>query len=667
MNKKQKNSCCESFCASEPFTRENYYFGKLLTAQALKGEQQYLNEKRWLINRYGIGWGVLCGLKVIPDCNNPCGGFIVQPGLALDKYGNEILVCEPQYIDIKSACLKDGIGNIKQGESRKLYITLHYKECQSNPSPIPVDNCCKLEDKCVYNRTQETFEIKIVCEEPEKPQTIREEIREDFADISGCESGCVQFLNNLAPFIIDKCRPRHKCCEITLASICYTERTPVQEHHIDNFTYRKLAFSNEMLYAMIRCLSEETREEARQAKGDRHDRRQHVPLLANTIKGLTYKDGKIAKVEAGKHPFRVTSDGDVIWITDRESPKLIRIDRKNNKPSEGKPIDLSCCDKSIESSWGIAFDGSYMWITHNNAGQGKLTRVNTCKLDDCWTFSALPDCTDLKECQKHCVESSDNKIVDLPLSPYPQEVVYDQNQNLLYVSHGWAPESNSIQSQVNEDTNEKYPEKSTTLLISIIDTERCCLVKTVSLTNNDCVSISPISSMVSDGEALWITYTASLPHYKKPHNQPVVQKIKYDSSNNECEIGDQYIVDKGHSSGKLAFDGTHLWLTHDDGASKIELSTGKVVDHIETEQTQVAVAYGGGDNIWTAEYNNGEARLNRTDIHSVDRNGEIEFVSDLSGYVITDAQFDGVFIYVSGYSESGEGTDNQGIVYRILP
>ena len=652
MNKDQKHSCCESFCASEPFTRENYYFGKLLTAQSLQGEQQYLNEKRWLINRYGIGWGVLCGLNVIPDCNNPCGGFIVQPGLALDKYGNEILVCEPQSIDLKSACITEDAGDSKEGElrTRKFCITLRYKECQTNPSPIPVDNCGKLENKCEYNRTKETFEIKIVCEEPEKPQTIREE----------CESSCTQFLNHPAPFIIEECQPRYKRCEITLACICYTEKTKVLEHHIDNVTYRKLAFSNEMLYAMIRCLNED----AIQAKGDRHDRRQHVPLLANTIKGLTYRDGKIAKVKAGKHPFRVTSDGDFIWITDLESPELIRIDRKNN--TLDKPINLSCCDESIESSWGIAFDGSYMWITHNTAGVGTLTRVKTCQPENCWTFSALPDCADVKECQKYCIERSSDKLC--LLHPYPQEVVY--NQNLLYVSHGWTPESIPKQSQDNQGANEKYPEKTATLLISIIDTERCCLVNTVTITNNHCITVSPISSMVSDGDALWIAYTASFPHYKQPHNQPVVQKITYNPSSKSWEIGDQYIIDKGHSSGKLAFDGAHLWLTHDDGASKINISTGEVVDHIETSQAQVAIAYGGGDNIWTAEYNNGEARLNRTDIHSVDRNGEIEFVSDLPGYVITDAQFDGVFIYVSTYwnSDGDAGNpDNQGVIHRILP
>lgn len=657
MNEKHKQSCFESFCSSKPFTRENYYFGKLLTAQALQGEQQYLNEKRWLINRYGIGWGVLCGLKVIPDCNNPCGGVIVQPGFALDKYGNEILVCEPKAIDLKSACITEDVSDSQSGEprTRKLCITLRYKECQSNPSPIPVDNCGKLEDKCVYNRTKETFEINIVCEEPEKLQTIREE----FVEILACESGSTQFLNNPAPLIIEECHPRHKWCEITLACICYTEKTPIKEHHIDNVTYRKLAFSNEMLYAMIRCLSED----AHQAKGNRHDRRQHVPLLANTIKGLTYQDGKIARIEkAGKHPFRVTSDGDVIWITDLESSQLIRINRENNKLIEDRPIDLSCNDGSIESSWGIAFDGSYMWITHNK-GDGKLTRVNTCQPEDCWTFCALPSCENVKECQKYCIERSGNKLCLLP--PYPQEVVY--HQNLLYVSHGWMPECSPIQPQDKQDTNEEYPEKSTTLRISIIDTERCCLVNTVIITNNHCITVSPISSMVSDGEALWIAYTASFPHYKQPHNQPVVQKITYNPLSKNWDIGDQYIIDKGQSSGKLAFDGTHLWLTHDDGASKINVSTGEVVDHIETSQAQVAIAYGGGDNIWTAESNNREARLNRTDIHSVDRNGEIEFVSDLPGYTITDAQFDGVFIYVSAYANSDGDAGNQGVIHRVLP
>lgn len=664
MNEKQKDSCCESFCPSEPFTRENYYFGKLLTAQALRGEQQYLNEKRWLINRYGIGWGVLCGLTVIPDCENPCG-VIVQPGMALDKYGNEILVCEPQRVDLKSACVKEKEkekqekGGIKQKEcqTQKICISIRYKECPSNPSPIPVDKCGQFENKCEYNRTKETFTINVSCEESKKLPAKKDE----------CESDCTRFLNDSSPFLIEECPPRSRHCEIILACICYTERTPVKEYHIDNITYRKLAFSNETLYAMIRCLSEE----ARQAKGDRHDRRQHIPLLANTIKGLSYRDGKIARIEGntGKHPFRVTSDGDFIWLTDRESPELIRIDRKTNQLIEGKPIDLKCCDKSedpVESSWGIAFDGKYMWITHNNEGAGKLTRINACQPEDCRTFSNLPYCSDLKECQKYCTEQSGNNLESL--LPYPQEVVY--HQGLLYVSHGAAPKPvprQALHHQEAQDKSQEEQEETTALYISVIDTQRCCLLLTIPLElEKNCTLRGPISSMVSDGDALWIAYTASFPHYQKARNQPVVQKITYNRSTNKHDIGDPYPVDKGKRSGKLAFDGTHLWLTHDGGGSKIELTTGRVVSHIETDQEQVAIAYGGGDNIWTVEYNHGEARINRTDIHSVDRNGEIEFVSEFPGYFVTDAQFDGVFIYVSAYTNTDEAS-NQGVIYRILP
>jgi hypothetical protein len=636
MNEKQKHSCRESFCGSGPFTRENYYFGKLLTAQALQGEQHYLNEKRRLINRYGIGWGVLCGLKVIPDCNNPCGGVIVQPGLALDQNGNEIIVCEPRFINLNSACKtkeKNNAEDPSEPQAQKLYILLCYKECPSNPSPIPVDNCGTSEDKCEYNRTKETFEIKIVCEKPDES-----------ADELPCELRCT---DNPFPFVIEECPPRHQGCVITLACICYIENTPIQVHQIDNVTYRKLAFSNDILYAMIRCLGEE----AHQAKGDHHDRRQHIPLLANTIKGLTYVDGRIAKIEAGKHPFRITSDGDFIWITDLESPELIRIDRKSNKPIKDKPLDLSRCDKlkpPIEFSWGVAFDGTYLWVTHNNTDAGKLTRVNACNPEDRWTFNALPSCNKFKDCESYCIEHSGKDLKEL--TAYPQEVVYHQNR--LYVSHGWAPE------------------QSTEIVISIIDTERCCLVETVTITEADCDSIySPVSSMVSDGEALWVAYTA-----KKDNAagdlQPVVQKIEYDplATGTKFKKGKVYKLENGQSSGKLAFDGTHLWLTHEDGASKIKLSTGKVVSNIDTQQTQFAIAYGGGDNIWTAEHNNtgrkAEARLLRSDIYSVDQHGEIEFDSDIpADYVITDAQFDGVFIYVSAYS----GSSKQGFIHRILP
>lgn len=648
----EEGTCTESFCKLKtPLARENYYLGKMLTPRGLQSEQYYLNEKHWLINRYGIGWGVLCGLKVVRDPCNPCG-VIVEPGLALDRYGNEILVCEQQAIDLKKVWDKkqNESKDEEEAKSKKVYITIRYKECLSNPAHIPVEECDSLETESAYDRTIETFEIDCSCTEPEKPKSLREE----YDEILKCETDCNRFLKNPAPVIMGKCPPREKDREIILACICYRKNVPIREHQIDNVSWRKLAFSNEMLYELIHCL----RKEIWQAKGARYDRRRYVPLLTNTIAGLNYQDGKNTDHYAGLHPHRITTDGNLIWITDRDSPKLIGIDRQQNKVISS--VDLSCCDETNDSSWGIAFDGRrYMWITHNNndEGRGKLTRIDTCNLKDCWTFSALPDCDRLEDCQKYCQERSG--VETQAILPYPQEVVY--HQGLLYISHGW-------KAQNGEDNFQK-------LRITIIDTERCGILKTCQIESTDsCNSLSSIVAMVSDGDALWITYKAR--YYDK--ERPVVRYIKYHpnagESEDECEVGPPCGIEKGTKPEKIAFDGSHLWVTHDDGASKIDVSSGEVVRHIDTEQKQIAIAYGGGDNIWTVELNtendSGEARLNRIDLHSAHRSGEIEFMSysekQEAEYEITDAQFDGSFIYISAYYADAH-TTKKGVIHRLLP
>lgn len=667
MNNRVEDSCTESFCDLKvPLARENYYFGKLLTARGLESEQYYLNEKRWLINRYGIGWGVLCGLKVVPDPNNTCGGVIVKPGLALDQYGNEILVCQQQFIDLKKVWdqePKESQDN-EEVKSKRIYITICYQECQSEPSPVAVEECDSLESQCKYNRTIETFKVYASCMEPEKPKSLPEE----FDEILTCETHCHRLLTNPAPVMMSQCPPQEKKQAITLACICYRHNVPIREHQIDNISWRKLAFSNAMLYELISCL----RNELWQAKGARYDRRRYVPLLANTIPGLSYQDGKIAHRYAGIHPHRITTDGKVIWITDRASPKLIRIDRQQNEIIDS--VDLSRWDETINSSWAIAFDGKrYMWITHANKdqGKGKLTRIDTCNPKDCWTFSALPSCDDLEDCQKYCCERNGENTQ--AICPYPQELVY--HQGLLYVSHGWTAPWQSQQATDSQEKDEDYPDNHPPLRITIIDTERCCILKTCLIESTDsCISLTAIVAMVSDGDALWFTYKAK--YYDK--ERPVVRYFKYhpyaEEGEAQCEVGPPCGIEKVTEPEKIAFDGTHLWLTHDDGASKIDISSSEVVRHIDTQQKQTAIAYGGGDNIWTAELNtennSGEARLNRIDIHSVNQSGEIEFISygdkQKAEYEITDAQFDGSFIYISAYYADAN-TSKKGVIHRVLP
>lgn len=68
--------------------RSDFFSGKLLTPEDLGREQQYVREKLKRHNRTLHGFGIVSGLKVRINS----GQIIVEPGLALDCEGNELLI-----------------------------------------------------------------------------------------------------------------------------------------------------------------------------------------------------------------------------------------------------------------------------------------------------------------------------------------------------------------------------------------------------------------------------------------------------------------------------------------------------------------------------------------------------------------------------------------------
>ena len=73
--------------------RSNYFTGQLLTEEDFTAEQSYFLEGRRSDNRHLHGWGVVCGLGVVPSGRS---GVAIQPGLAIDGLGREIVVPEPR-------------------------------------------------------------------------------------------------------------------------------------------------------------------------------------------------------------------------------------------------------------------------------------------------------------------------------------------------------------------------------------------------------------------------------------------------------------------------------------------------------------------------------------------------------------------------------------------
>ena len=82
-------------CDLDRFCRNHYFTGKLLTARDLLVEQRYLRDKLRLHHRVLHGWGVACGLRVVPHPHCPDLRVIVEPGVAIDACGHEIVVDSP--------------------------------------------------------------------------------------------------------------------------------------------------------------------------------------------------------------------------------------------------------------------------------------------------------------------------------------------------------------------------------------------------------------------------------------------------------------------------------------------------------------------------------------------------------------------------------------------
>lgn len=116
--------------------RNHYFYGKLMDVFHFEMEQTYVNHKRWLLNQRALGHGVLCGLGVSAQGGELC----VDPGMAIDEYGREIIKPVRTCIDpwtIPDPCAEPGSAlSKKTGHRVSLWIC--YKECLTDPMPVLV-------------------------------------------------------------------------------------------------------------------------------------------------------------------------------------------------------------------------------------------------------------------------------------------------------------------------------------------------------------------------------------------------------------------------------------------------------------------------------------------------------------------------------------------------
>jgi hypothetical protein len=136
-------------CGLYAIPRNNYFDGKLITARHLEIESDFVRGIHRRHNSFLHGVGTVCGLFVHqhPDPNCQRQYVVVEPGLALDCCGHEIVVGERRMVDvaklIADAMAEQGRkpNGLRQGENLTVRIQLAYRETGKDPVPALLDDC----------------------------------------------------------------------------------------------------------------------------------------------------------------------------------------------------------------------------------------------------------------------------------------------------------------------------------------------------------------------------------------------------------------------------------------------------------------------------------------------------------------------------------------------
>lgn len=156
---------CGGACDYGPFSRNNYWYGKLMLPQDFTDEQTYLRDKIRLHNQRLHGTGVVCGLIVQQDTVPGCQDRIVDitAGLALDCCGNEIVVPELLRVDITTLPAVQAL-DPSDDATRELQLRFCYRECPTEPIPVLYDECGCADGRCLPNRILESYDVEVVVD-----------------------------------------------------------------------------------------------------------------------------------------------------------------------------------------------------------------------------------------------------------------------------------------------------------------------------------------------------------------------------------------------------------------------------------------------------------------------------------------------------------------------
>lgn len=240
--------------AIRSFERNRYFHGKLLDVFHFELEQDYVNGKRWLLNRLVSGYGVVCGLDVLPA---PEGrAVVVTPGVALDRGGREIIVPRTSAsVAVPNRPVTEGSKD--ECDKEYSYLCLCFRQCEADPTPVLVDDCGQA-TTCSASSIQERYAL---------------ELRDGKAPEINLESSVPEFTMNgrfnyhaLVERVTRQCPPMPTDTCIPIANICLPANDAALQASDIDICVRPIVYTNDLLFDIILSLAGENNARPRGGK-----------------------------------------------------------------------------------------------------------------------------------------------------------------------------------------------------------------------------------------------------------------------------------------------------------------------------------------------------------------------------------------------------------------
>ena len=227
-------------------TRVNYFEGQFLHAADLRDEQDYHRGRHQRLGRLALGSGVLCGLEVTVTGD---GQIVVEPGIAIDGLGREIVVSAACVLaDPFQPTDDDGQPRGKPVRDGTVTLFLCYAEQEGDAQPVAPGTG---EAGNLPDRTVETFRLVIRDGERPPEQGLSTAQRDAFLPIDPPRG--FDRRTALREVLDRSCRPPGEAC-VVLASL--TMSNGGSSVVVDQRGGRRDLISAAQLLDLVLCLAD---------------------------------------------------------------------------------------------------------------------------------------------------------------------------------------------------------------------------------------------------------------------------------------------------------------------------------------------------------------------------------------------------------------------------